>query len=486
MKKIILIISLVFVGLLFNSCTKNFNDFNTDKKNPSIVKGEYLFSYAQKEMMDQISNTNVNLNVWKLFAQYWTETTYTDEANYDIVNRTIADQAFRTYYRDVLNNLKKAKELIETDPVVEPATEETTTNKLLVIDVLEVYCYANLVDIFGDVPYTEALDIDNPNPKYDDAASIYADLFTRLDHDISTFSGTESFQNSEDIIYDGDVSAWKTFANSLKLKLAIHLADVDPGVAQTNAEAAVSAGVFTSAADNAMFAYLGSTPNTNPLYEDLILSGRSDFVVANTLVDIMNGLEDPRMDSYFTYKIEGEYVGGVYGASNAFTSYSHINDAIQAPDFPGILMTYSEVEFYIAEAAARGYAVGQSAEEAYNAAITASFEFWGLSSADAADYLAKSEVAYSTAGGSWQEVIGTQSYIAFYTRGFIGYTQYRRLDYPAMNEAPAAATGGPVPTRFTYPVNEQTLNAESYAAASSAIGGDDLLTKIFWDKFDPQ
>jgi hypothetical protein len=482
MKKIILIINLIFVGLLFNSCTKNFNDFNTDKKNPASVKGEFLFSYGQKQLMDQISSTNVNLNVWKLFAQYWTETTYTDEANYDIVNRTIADLAFRTYYRNVLNSFKQASMLIQEDVLAGGETEGTRTNKLLIIDVLEVYCYANLVDIFGNVPYSEALNIDNPNPKYDDAASIYADLFTRLDKDISSFTPADGSFANADVIYDGDVAAWKTFANSLKLKLAIHLADVDPGTAKANAEAAVTAGVFTSAADNAMFAYMGSVPNTNPLNVDLVQSGRSDFVVANTLVDMMNTLEDPRRDVYFSNQIGGEWVGGVYGASNAFTSYSHINDAIEAPDFPGILMTYSEIEFYIAEAAARGYSVGQTAEEAYNAAITASFEFWGLSSADADAYLAKPEVAYSTAGDSWQEVIGTQSYIAFYTRGFIGYTQYRRLDYPMMNEAPNAVTGGPVPTRFTYPVNEQTLNAASYAEASSAIGGDDLLTKLFWDK----
>ena len=77
---------LYFVLLtLFIGCTDKFEDFNTDKKNPSDVAGNSLFSNGQKELADQINQTNVNQNIWKLWAQYWTETTYTDEANYDIV-----------------------------------------------------------------------------------------------------------------------------------------------------------------------------------------------------------------------------------------------------------------------------------------------------------------------------------------------------------------------------------------------------------------
>ncbi len=475
MKKIS-ILFLVLTSLMLGSCTKNFEDMNTDKKNPSKVDGAFLFSNAEKELMDQISNTNVNLNVWKLFSQYWTETTYTDEANYDIVNRTIPDNTFRTYYVYVLKPLEEAKRLIKDEELVGAETEVTRQNKLYIIDILEIYVYHNLVNIFGNVPYTEALSTEFPNPKYDDAATIYADLLTRLETISSGLDDADMSFGGADIFYGGDVASWKKFANSLRLKIAINLADVDAAKAQSNVEAAVNAGVFTSASDNALFAYQGNTPNTNPLYEDLVLSGRKDFVPANTIMDLMDTLNDPRMDAYFQNKIDGEWVPGIYGASNAYSNTSHINDAIQVADFPGILMTYSEVEFYIAEAAARGYSVGQTAEEAYNTAITAAFDFWGV--AGAADYIAT--VPYSQ--DNWKESIGNQAYIAFYTRGLVEYNEYRRLDYPVMNVAPGAATGGPVPTRFTYPINEQTLNANSYSEAAQAIGGDDLLTKLFWDK----
>ncbi len=491
MKKIFLIY-FVLVGLSM-ACTDKFDDYNTDNRNPSEVSGEFLFTNAEKELVDQISNTNVNLNVWKLFAQYWTETTYTDEANYDIINRTIADNAFSTYYRLVFNPLKRAKELITENKVGGLETAATIANKIAIIDIIEVYGYYNLMVTFGDIPYTEALDIENINPKYDDAETVSLDLINRLNTAVVTLSaGGDSYFNGADKIYGGNTGAWSTFAQSLKLKIGITIADANSQAAQTAVESAVTAGVFTSSAYNGIFVYGGSTPNTNQLHVDLVLSGRSDFVPANTIVDLMVGLDDPRVNSYFTNMLDTStetgvvkmaWVGGVYGASNSYPNCSHINDFIQTATYPGFLLTYDEILFYMAEAAERGYDVGMTAEAAYNAAITASFDFWGAPGVDI--YLATADVAYATATGDWRQKIGTQAYIAFYTRGLIGYTEYRRLDYPQMNVAPAAVTGGPVPTRFTYPVNEQTLNKDSYEAAAIAIGGDDLLTRIFWDTADP-
>ena len=110
MKKKYLIL-LVLVAF-FASCTDKFEEFNTDVKSPTVVPGESLFTNAQKQLSDQVSSTDVNLNVWKLFSQYWTETTYTNEANYDIINRTIADNTFRTYYTGILKDFKEAASIL--------------------------------------------------------------------------------------------------------------------------------------------------------------------------------------------------------------------------------------------------------------------------------------------------------------------------------------------------------------------------------------
>lgn len=482
---------------VFASCTNKFEEYNTDPKKPSVVPGESLFSNAEKNLSDQISSTNVNINIWKLMSQYWTETTYTDESNYNIVNRTIPDNIFLYYYAGgvsqdgFLGDFNRADSLIRTASAATDADKVIQKNKLAIIDLLEVYSYQRLVDIFGNVPYTEALNINNISPAYDDALTIYNDLFARVDMDIANLDDSQGSFGSADFYYNGDVDQWIKFAYSLKIKLGITLADVDDMVSGKAKKAVEDSydKAFTSSDDNAEMPYLSNSPNYNSLYADLVASGRHDFVAANTIVDIMNNLGDPRRSEYFSNPINGTYVGGPYGEDNSYPSYSHVGAKLNDPTFPGLIMTYSEVQFYLAEAAARGWNVGKTAEEYYDAGITASIEWWGGSASDAADYLKNPAVDYTKAvasagTGGWKEVIGTQSWLASYTRGLVGYTTWRRLDYPMLNMPPNPPTGvTSIPTRFTYPVNEQTLNANNYKAAADAIGGDELTIKLFWDKY---
>lgn len=483
MKKIIFV--LIVLAGFGTSCTKNFEDFNTDKKRPTEVPGDFLFANAQKALADQIASTNVNLNVWKLWAQYWTETTYTDEANYDIVNRTIADNTFRVFYRDILADLNEARKIITAEAAIGEIAEANKMNKLYLIDLVECYCYNHLLEAFGDIPYTEALDINNLSPKYDDALTVYKDLLDRAKtaaNGLNDGTINEAYVGAfgdNDLYFADDITMWKKFANSLQVKMAITIADADNATAKSFIESAYE-GAFTEGED-AKLVYLGGA-NSNPLYVDMVQSGRDDFVPANTIVDIMNDLEDPRRDDYFF--ANGEvYAGGVYGESSPFGQLSHVSDPIQDPTFPMVLLDFTEVAFYLAEAAERGYSVGGTAESYYNRAITSSILHWGGTEAEAADYLAKTEVAYATAAGNWKQKIGTQAWLAYYVRGMEGYTSWRRLDFPIFNIAPAIETYDEIPVRFTYPIREQTLNAASYAAASSAIGGDELTTKLFWDKF---
>jgi len=119
----------------------------------------------------------------------------------------------------------------------------------------------------------------------------------------------------------------------------------------------------------------------------------------------------------------------------------------------------------------------------YNEAITASFDYYEV--ADVATYLAQPSVAYATATGTWKEKIGTQKWISLYNQGFLAWTEFRRLDYPALVAPDTAddAAEGFVPRRFTYPIGEQTLNGDNYTTAAAAVGGDKLSTKLFWDNF---
>jgi hypothetical protein len=261
--------------------------------------------------------------------------------------------------------------------------------------------------------------------------------------------------------------------------MGLVMADVDAATAKTMVESAFTSGVITSNADNAAMGYLPDQPNTNPIFVDLVASGRSDFLPANTLVDAMNVLADPRRPFYFT-QYKGAYVGGKYGVSNAFSSYSHVADAIQDPTFEALLFDATEMEFLLAEAAERGFNVGGTAESHYNKGVQASILYWGGSQADVDAYLANPKVAYTKASGTWKERIGTQAWIALYNRGWEGWQEWVRLDFPKF-VAPATAKSA-IPLRMIYPVSEHTLNGDAYTSAAAAIGGDLVTTKLFFDK----
>lgn len=469
MKKYLLIISSLFIA----SCTsdESYENLNRDPNNPTQVSSDALFTSATKSLFDQMESTNVNTNVFRLLSQYWTETTYIDESNYDFNTRNIPQNHWGEMYRDILYDLQDAKNLATTD------------KQKAMISVIEVYAWQQMVDTFGDLPYFEALKgAAEPTPAYDDDAAIYADLLVRINDAIAGLNGAGAGFTGADIIFNGDIAKWNKFANSVKLKLAMRMADADNATAQTAAQQAVAAGVLASNADNVTLAYLPTTPNTNPLWVDLVQSGRSDFVVTNTVVDYMNTLADPRRPIYFDDNLgDGVYVGGPYGDNNTFANYSHIGEVMHDPTFRGVLLDFSEVQFLLAEAVERGYSVGGTAATHYTAGITASMTDWGVAAADITTYLAQPAVAYGTATGTWKQKIGKQFWLAMYNRGFEGWCVYRKFDAPTMNVA--AESGLPVPTRYTYPLNEPTLNKTNYDAAVTAIGGDLQTTKVFWDKF---
>jgi hypothetical protein len=425
-----------------------------------------------------MTSTSVNDNVFRLLAQHWTTTTYTDEPRYDLNTRNIPQTFWNTIYVSVLRDLKEARTVLEADNSITNAALKQ--NQLAMIEIMEVYAWQVLVNTFGDIPYTEALDYAKPSPKYDNAATVYNDLLTRLDAAIVTLNPAVNSFGTGDLIYGGDVDQWIMFSNSLKLKMGMMLADVDPAKAKILAEQAAP-NVFKSNEDNATFQYLSSPPNTNPVWVDLVQSGRQDFIVANTLVNRMNALADPRLPKYFT-PINGAFVGGTYGTSNNYTLFSKPAAQIIDPEFRGVLLDYAEVEFLLAEAVERGFNVGGTAADHYNMAVTASILDWGGTATQATEYLAKPQVNYATGGANFKEKIGVQKWIALYNRGWDAWTEWRRLDYPQL-QAPADAFSPSVPVRLTYPVLEQTLNPTNYSQAVSSMGQDVLTTKLFWDKF---
>lgn len=471
---------------LLGACKKDITSLNSDPKHPQTVPGTALFTQAQRTLSNTLATSDVYTNIFRLIEQQWQETTYITESNYNIKDNKIPDGIWTAFYRDVLEPFEQSKAKY-AETILVPGTVK---NDVAISDIMQVYTYYYLVTTFGNIPYSEALNIDNKFPKYDDAATVYAALITRLDADVANLDDNEGSLGVADVIYGGDIPSWRKFANTFKLKMGITLADADNAKAKATVEAAVNAagGIFADNADNANFKYATTPPNTNPIWTDLVQSGRLDFVGAKTLVDTLklkttgtvNHPLDPRLALFFTTDAKGAYSGGIIGAKNSYDAFSKPSTHLTAPDFPGLLLDYAETEFNLAEAVERGYTVTGSAESHYKKAITASIEYWGGTADEAAAYLLDPTVAYTTATGDYKQKIGYQKWVALYNRGWDAWVETRRLDYPKLPKPANPVSTFPV--RFTYPVSEQNVNTINYDKASSAIGGDDVTTKLFFDK----
>jgi len=482
MKKL-LSISILF-SLVLSACTKDLSTLNIDPKSSSEGLPSALFLQGEKNLSDALTSTSVASAPFRVLSQEWTENTYVYEAQYNFAAYQAPDNFWINLYVNALHNLDVAK---QSFPIDFKGDAVTLRNDLDITDLLEVYTFYYLVATYGDVPYSQALNTKYPFPIYDDAKTIYSDLFTRVDSCIAGLNTTEGAMGSEDQIYGGNTTEWLKFAASLKLKMAMLIADEDPTTAGQEVTAAMQTGVFTSDADDALFSYdPGSPGNSNPIWQALVLSGRHDFGPTNILINTMVGWNDPRLPLYFQPTATGSYVGDVPGAGNGYdpSSVSDFSAQLQAPALQGDLLDYSEVQFYLAESVERGFITG-SAATYYDNAITASIEFWGGSASDAATYLAQPAVAYATATGTWQQKIGYQEWISFYNRNWESWTVIRRLGYPDLDVVnPPVGAHGNLPLRFTYPTKEVTTNPTNWAAAAAKIaGGKDVVSaKLFWEQ----
>jgi hypothetical protein len=475
MKKIFNTIIVGALALLsLTSCQRDLTSLNVDPKNPTILPSENLLAMGQNQFFYYTHTGSVNFNNFRFFVQQWTETTYTDETNYNLVTRNQPRNNWNRMYVYSLNNFETAKKNLAS----EGGSAAVKQNRMATLEISQIAVWQTLVDTYGDVPYSEALKADEAvfSPKYDDAKTIYADLLTRINTVITKIDVSSPGYGSGDLVYGGNMGKWRRLANSIKLRLAINLVDVDAAAAKTAAEAAVASGVMASQADSYSLKFSGGTFN-NPIYDDVIASGRADFIPSEQIINFMNTKNDPRRSTWFT-KVGGNFVGGIFGSLNSYANYSHFQDFLTVNNAPANLLSYTEVLFLKAEAAQRGYAIGGTAASFYDAAIKASMEENQVATADAAAYLAANP--YNAV--NWKKSIGEQAWVAFFNSPFAAWNFSRRLDNPAFVNPSNSQTDG-VPVRMPYSDQEYVLNKTNVEAAASKIGGDKATTKLFWDKF---
>ncbi|WP_185289481.1 SusD/RagB family nutrient-binding outer membrane lipoprotein [Chryseobacterium lactis] len=479
-KKLFLSAGLMVLAFSLTSCERDMTSLNNDPKHPNSLKSGNLLASGQYENFYNIYTGSVNSNNFRFFIQQWTETIYTDETNYNLVTRNQPRTYFTAMYVRVLNSFYQAQKNLPAELTVDEENSDIDVynNKWAILELSSIFVWENIVDTYGDVPYSEALQVEtNKSPKYDDAKTIYLDLLKRIDASIAKIKVGKGSYGTYDLVYKGDMSKWLKLANSLKLRLAINLADVDPATSKTAAESAIASGVFTANGDSYSLVFDGGT-FTNPLFDDLVAAGRNDFLPSDILVNRMNTTSDPRRAFYFTPLDDGTYKGGVYGIKNSFSKYSHVNPTYTKANAPANLLSYSEVLFLQAEAAARGYSVSGTATGLFSDAIKASMRDNGVAEADITTYTTANPLNMA----NWKQSIGNEAWVALWNNPFGAWNFVRRLDTPVL-PAPAGSLVGGVPVRMPYSDREYDVNKTNVTAAANKIGGDKATTKLFWDKF---
>jgi hypothetical protein len=528
MKTLIKLTLGIFLVLFAMACTKNFDKINTNPNNPEEVTTASLLTAAEKGLCDDIYDEWWGGRQSMLYAQYWCQRNYPSEDRFAI-RQNVNNQYWRLIYHDV-ENLQAIINL-NTNPETKAKASASgdNNNQIACATILKIWAMQMMADTYGDIPYTEAFQGSAiPTPKYDGLSSIYGKFQSELAGAITMMNMDAPGFISGDVIYGGDMTLWKKFGNSLRLRVAMRMSGTDAYAAAHALVTEVGVDGFISSNDeNAAFPYIGATPNNSPLYDAFWTSARNDFTTCKTLVNLLKGvndtlnnkinpffgLVDPRLRIYSRPR-GGKYIGMPYGMAEGATqaywgkklcpSFYGVGayDPANAPvilnaKYAPVYMEYAEVEFMLSE-------LNSWDQSYYEAGIRASMEHWrdisialeGWTPDQISSYNTDMDAFLLAMPAANKETVMTQKYLAFFNQAYQAWFEYNRTGQPAFMLKPGEissvdADGNPIiftplinittiPKRMTYPQQEFTVNGTNATAAAQAVGGDQMSTKLWW------
>ena len=481
-----------------------------------------LLNDALKKTVDDLYDEWFSGRFTQVTMQYWTQSEYADEDRYAY------RESQKEYWEDFYRNLENLRQVIQINTAEDTRLSSSVygdnDNQVAVARILMAWVFNIMADTWGDIPYYapgttngdfQALQVaDTENeilaPAYASQSQTYPAILTELQEganmvnpDAPGFTG--------DNIFDGDMRRWQLFANSLRLRIALKVKKVDPATAEVHISDALSAGVFTSNEDNAIFVYESADVNAAPIYRAFNVDNRKDFAVAHSFVELLkgenikdhsgwdiksnpfSGVKDPRLTIFVQPNHNGDYIGMPISESSseagAYTWESLPGDqVINTPNFGQSLMEFAEVSFILSE-------LNGWDQVHYENGVRASLEKWGVSAADADAYITQLPQA-------GEESVLTQKYIALYMDPHTAWQEYRRTGYPRTLLKPddfysispekdvqknyhfTSLVEGvtDLPHRMQYPDFERTLNGDHRAAAVSQLeNGDVINSPLWWD-----
>jgi len=488
--KNLLIKAFLLLGLvaIAPACTDDFDEINTNPNAPVGVPASLLLPRIQAAMVGTVLGEAWGIG--NIVIQQTAKNQFVNEDRY-------LWGEINSIWNAVYGNARDLKAVIDL------AEENGENNYKGMALVLKSWMFSLATDAYGDVPYSEATQAkEGINlPKYDTQEEIYNGILADL-AEANNLLGSTGEVIAGDLIYGGDIAKWKRLANSLRIRYLMRISNKRSVGAEIAAivNNPAQTPIFTSDAESAIYRYRSAAPDQFPLHTARIGSF-NEFRASKTMVDQLKAYNDPRLTVFFrpTPATEGtatpEYVGLPNGLNDVdaleFNGGPQFQSRISALFFEnavsneglaiakGVVMTYAELQFLLAEAAERGLISGDAAAY-YQAGIAGSFAYYGQSVP--AGYLAQPGVAYTGAQAEKLEKIGIQKWISLFYQGMEAWFDWRRTGFPRILPGPSNQNDDRIPVRFIYPIIEQALNASNRAEAVTRQGEDDINTKMWYLK----
>lgn len=466
------------------ACTNMFEELNTDPNrleqiNPGTLLSPVLYEVACFNYKQANSFTFDLMQVTLPFPSS------AGGVHRYVISETAGNSTWTTYYR-WLNNVKEMEQ---------SAVASQDRNYRAIALTLRAWIYANLTDCFGDIPMKEACRGDEKifQPVFDRQQEVYRQLLADLDTANVLFNEKAALAYGGDILYGGTtegITKWRKFANSLHMRSLLRLSKRTEMQSLRRLAEMINDPekypVFESNEDAALLSVSGVVPYSTPIARPQDLT--SYRAMAEFFVDHLKNNGDIRCPTWFgkAKDVEGNSLGykgipsGHAGELNIDYTPSNINQKLAKAPLKIVLMSYAEVEFIKAEMAQRGL-TGGDAKTHYEAGVRASVEQWGITTADEAyyaEFFSKPGVAYN---GTLERIM-LQKYYALFFCDYQMWYEYRRTGFPVLPKNDGMLNNKVMPVRFKYPEVVQRINSKNYKAAVASMGGDDINTKVWWEK----
>jgi len=465
----------------FFSCTTDFEEINTNPDapidvQPSLLLRQVIFDYGEQMSYEGFVAGN-------LLGQYFTAIDFNLFDRHSLTEPQFGGNPWPILYTNLRDNeivLNKARNNATFAVYEGPAL------------ILKAYMTAALTDMFGNVPYREALQgkAGNVTPVYDDQEAIYLGeegILGNLETAIQVIQNYEGNTPLEgDILFGGDLDQWIAFANSLRIKYLMRISNkVEVG---NDLQAIYDTGRFIADNENnAVFNFTDTEPN-NFRMATARTGDFNLFIMSETIEEILKALDDPRMGVFFrpTDNDPDAYNGLLNGPDASQLSISvadfSLTGAIfreRTGDLDANFMTACETHLLLAEAAEKGL-IDADAQALYEKGVQQSFDYW--LTAMPADYLTAGPAAYGHNGADKIEQIITQKWLSSIVNGYEGWIEYRRTGYPALKTISASLNNDLIPVRLPYPTDEDALNNENFTRAAQATNGNSINAEVWWDE----